>query len=71
MAKARAGLSRAPMAWASTSLFNGIGGPEYIVSILTGYTGEEKEEAGDDLLREPRLPRRLDRDAAAAVGRVR
>ena len=24
----------------------GMGGPEYIASILTGYTGEEKEEAG-------------------------
>jgi len=26
--------------------FKGIGGPEYIASLLTGYTGEEKEQAG-------------------------
>jgi ubiquinol-cytochrome c reductase cytochrome c1 subunit len=27
-------------------LFKGMGGPEYIYTILTGYTGEEKEEFG-------------------------
>ena len=27
-------------------LFKGMGGPEYIYSLLTGYTGEEKFEAG-------------------------
>ena len=25
---------------------NGMGGPEYIASLLTAYTGEEKQEAG-------------------------
>jgi len=45
MAKARAGF-HGPLGTGLSQLFNGIGGPEYIVSILTGYTGEEKEEAG-------------------------
>ncbi|WP_319824879.1 cytochrome c1 [Thalassovita sp.] len=45
MAKARSGF-HGPYGTGISQLFNGIGGPEYIVSILTGYTGEEKEEAG-------------------------
>lgn len=45
MAKARAGF-HGPYGSGMSQLFNGIGGPEYIVSILTGYTGKEKEEAG-------------------------
>ncbi|MBC7137156.1 MAG: cytochrome c1 [Defluviimonas sp.] len=45
MAKARAGF-HGPYGTGISQLLNGIGGPEYIVSILTGYTGEEKEEAG-------------------------
>lgn len=45
MAKARAGY-HGPYGTGLSQLFNGIGGPEYIVSILAGYTGEEKEEAG-------------------------
>lgn len=45
MAKARAGF-HGPYGTGLSQLFNGIGGPEYIVSILTSYTGEEKEEAG-------------------------
>ena len=45
MAKARAGF-HGPYGTGLSQLFNGIGGPEYIVSILTGYTGETKEEAG-------------------------
>ncbi|MGC9369150.1 MAG: cytochrome c1 [Paracoccaceae bacterium] len=45
MAKARAGF-HGPYGTGISQLFNGIGGPEYIVSILAGYTGEEKEEAG-------------------------
>ncbi|MEM5476636.1 cytochrome c1 [Pacificibacter sp. AS14] len=36
MAKARAGF-HGPMGTGMSQLFNGIGGPEYIVSILTGY----------------------------------
>ena len=45
MAKARAGF-HGPYGSGMNQLFKGMGGPEYIVSILTGYTGEEKEEAG-------------------------
>jgi ubiquinol-cytochrome c reductase cytochrome c1 subunit len=45
MAKARAGF-HGPYGTGINQLFKGMGGPEYIASILTGYTGEEKEEAG-------------------------
>ena len=45
MAKARAGF-HGPYGTGLNQFFKGIGGPEYIVSILTGYTGVEKEEAG-------------------------
>ena len=45
MAKARAGFS-GPYGLGINQLMKGIGGPEYIYSLLTGYTGEEKEEAG-------------------------
>ena len=45
MAKARAGF-HGPMGTGISQLFNGIGGPEYIYSLLTHYTGEEKEQAG-------------------------
>jgi len=45
MAKARAGF-HGPYGSGVNQLFKGIGGPEYIASILTGYTGETKEEAG-------------------------
>ncbi|SLN67834.1 Cytochrome c1 precursor [Roseovarius litorisediminis] len=45
MAKARAGF-HGPYGSGINQLIKGMGGPEYIVSILTGYTGEEKEEAG-------------------------
>ena len=45
MAKARAGF-HGPYGTGLSQLFNGMGGSEYIYSILTGYTGEEKEEAG-------------------------
>lgn len=46
MAKARAGF-HGPYGTGISQLFNGIGGPEHLVSILVGYTGEEKEEAGN------------------------
>ncbi|MCF8510677.1 MAG: cytochrome c1 [Rhodobacteraceae bacterium] len=46
MAKARAGF-HGPYGLGINQLFRGMGGPEHIVSILTGYTGEEKEEAGE------------------------
>lgn len=45
MAKARKGFS-GPHGTGINRLFKGIGGPEYIASFLTGYTGVEKEEAG-------------------------
>lgn len=45
MAKARAGF-HGPYGLGINQFFKGIGGPEYIASLLTGYTGEEKEEAG-------------------------
>ena len=45
MAKARAGF-HGPMGLGINQLVRGMGGPEHIYSILTGYTGEEKEIAG-------------------------
>ncbi|MEX0971121.1 MAG: cytochrome c1 [Paracoccaceae bacterium] len=45
MAKARAGF-HGPGGLGINQLLFGMGGPEYIVAILTGYTGETKEEAG-------------------------
>ncbi|GGH39131.1 ubiquinol-cytochrome c reductase cytochrome c1 subunit [Cribrihabitans marinus] len=45
MAKARAGF-HGPYGLGINQLIKGIGGAEYIASLLAGYTGEEKEEAG-------------------------
>ncbi len=45
MAKKRAGFS-GPYGTGINQLFKGIGGSEHIYSILNGYTGEEKDEAG-------------------------
>ena len=45
MAKARAGFS-GPYGLGINQFFKGMGGPEYIANLLTGYTGEEKEQAG-------------------------
>ena len=45
MAKARAGF-HGPYGLGINQLFQGIGGPEYIHAMLTGFTGEEKEEFG-------------------------
>lgn len=45
MAKARAAF-HGPYGTGISQLLNGIGGPEYIHAILTGYTGEEVEQAG-------------------------
>jgi len=45
MAKARAGF-HGPYGLGINQFFKGIGGPEYIANLLTGYTGEEKEQAG-------------------------
>ena len=48
MAKARAGFS-GPNGLGLNQIFKGMGGPEYIASVLAGYTGKEKEEAGSIL----------------------
>ena len=45
MAKARKGFS-GPYGLGTNQLFKGMGGPEHIYSVLTGYTGEEKDVAG-------------------------
>ena len=55
MAKARAGF-HGPYGTGINQLFKGMGGPEYIVSILTGYTGETKEEAGTTLYENTAFP---------------
>ena len=48
MAKARAGF-HGPQGTGINQLIHGIGGPEYIYSVLTGYNGEDKEQAGTTL----------------------
>ncbi len=55
MAKARAGFS-GPLGSGMNQLFKGMGGAEYIASILTGYTGYEKEEAGTTLYENTAFP---------------
>jgi len=45
MAKARAGF-HGPVGLGINQLLHGIGGPEYIASLLTSFTGEERTEAG-------------------------
>ena len=45
MAKARKGFS-GPYGLGINQMFHGIGGPEYIASLLTGYSGKQKDEAG-------------------------
>ncbi|MEM9524282.1 MAG: cytochrome c1 [Pseudomonadota bacterium] len=55
MAKARAGF-HGPYGLGINQLFKGMGGPEYIASLLLGYTGEEKEEAGVTLYENTAFP---------------
>lgn len=55
MAKARAGFS-GPYGLGINQFVKGMGGPEYIYSLLTGYTGEEKEEAGVTLYENTAFP---------------
>ena len=45
MAKGRAGF-HGPYGTGLNQLYRGMGGPEYIASMLVGFTGEETEEAG-------------------------
>ena len=55
MAKARAGF-HGPYGLGLNQFFKGMGGAEYIASILTGYTGEEREEAGTILYKNTAFP---------------
>ncbi len=55
MAKARAGF-HGPYGLGINQFFNGIGGPEYIASLLSGYTGVDKEEAGTILYENTAFP---------------
>ncbi len=55
MAKARAGF-HGPYGLGINQFFKGMGGPEYITSLLKGYTGEEKEEAGTILYENTAFP---------------
>lgn len=48
MAKARAGF-HGPTGLGINQFFKGIGGPEYIFSLLNGYTGEDRSVAGATL----------------------
>ena len=55
MAKARAGF-HGPYNLGINQIVKGMGGPEYIASLLTGYTGEEKEQAGTVLYENVAFP---------------
>ncbi|GAA6160653.1 cytochrome c1 [Ruegeria sp. HU-ET01832] len=55
MAKARAGF-HGPYGLGINQFFKGMGGAEYIASLLDGYTGEEKEEAGTVLYENKAFP---------------
>ncbi|MEL6597320.1 MAG: cytochrome c1 [Pseudomonadota bacterium] len=55
MAKARAGF-HGPYGSGLNQLFKGMGGAEYIATLLAGYTGEEKEEAGTILYENKAFP---------------
>ncbi|KAB7614728.1 cytochrome c1 [Amylibacter sp. SFDW26] len=55
MAKARAGF-HGPHGLGINQIVFGMGGPEHIASILTGYTGKEKEEAGATLYENTAFP---------------
>ncbi|WP_171234716.1 cytochrome c1 [Ruegeria sp. HKCCA6837] len=55
MAKARAGF-HGPYGLGINQLVKGMGGAEYIASLLDGYTGKEKEEAGTILYENTAFP---------------
>jgi ubiquinol-cytochrome c reductase cytochrome c1 subunit len=55
MAKARAGF-HGPYGLGINQFFRGMGGAEYIVSLLNGYTGEDREEAGAILYENTAFP---------------
>ena len=58
VAKSRAGF-HGPFGSGLSQLFNGMGGPEYIYSFLTGFTGEEEEMAGTTIYENNAFPARL------------
>lgn len=55
MAKARAGF-HGPYGLGINQLVKGMGGAEYIASLMDGYTGKEKEEAGTILYENTAFP---------------
>jgi ubiquinol-cytochrome c reductase cytochrome c1 subunit len=55
MAKARAGF-HGPAGLGINQFLYGMGGPEYIYSLLTGYTGEDIEQAGTYLYENTAFP---------------
>ncbi|SFD89781.1 cytochrome c1 [Roseivivax sediminis] len=55
MAKARAGF-HGPYGTGLNQFFKGMGGAEYIASLLTGYTGEQMEQAGTILYENEAFP---------------
>ncbi|CTQ32643.1 cytochrome c1 [Jannaschia rubra] len=55
MAKARAGF-HGPLNLGINQLLRGTGGPEYIASLMTSYTGEEMEQAGTILYENTAFP---------------
>ncbi len=55
MAKARAGFS-GPYGLGINQIVKGMGGPEYILDVLTSYTGEEKTQAGVTLYENTAFP---------------
>lgn len=55
MAKARAGF-HGPAGLGIFQITKGMGGPEYIASILSGYTGKEMEQAGSTLYENTAFP---------------
>jgi ubiquinol-cytochrome c reductase cytochrome c1 subunit len=55
MAKARKGFS-GPYGLGTNQLFKGMGGPEHIYSIITGFTGETKDLAGVTLYENKAFP---------------
>ncbi len=55
IAKARAGF-HGPYGSGLNQLLKGMGGPEYIVNLLLGFTGEEKEQAGITLYENKYFP---------------
>jgi ubiquinol-cytochrome c reductase cytochrome c1 subunit len=55
MAKSRAGF-HGPYNLGINQIVKGMGGAEYIASLLTGYTGEEREEAGSVLYENVAFP---------------